>query len=377
MGIPVLKISKMSMVLLYLLLGIVLVARGELPDFPMTFREMEVHAGYYTAKGKYLGGIPKADKLSREIYECKDYHIAENGTGNATTCLQWRADESAGGSFQVGSCECRFMAPGDAYCTTWVCVQVERGTYCDDTCYVESNTDSVICDCDVENDSGLHCDTWSCKQIDSKGRVEYESYQCVRTSASGHYCEAWNGNVTASDEIEVVACECKYEWQGPQVCSYWECEELGLSTCTSSKRSWCDLGVSVGVGGGFGLIGVAFLCVCICSLAVDDVELSDNLKCTGGISAILWCCSWASGVVIWGGADGATYVGIMWGVPISVAFIVVAYGLHYKRYKTPLETRSEGIASRNGHRQPPIQPARVANKHVTRHQKSLARNNNN
>lgn len=370
MGIPVLKITKMSTVLLYLLPGIVLVARGELPDFPKTFREMKVEAGYYTAEGKYLGGIPRADSLSREIYECEDYHIPENATGNATTCMQWRADESAGGTFQVGSCECKYMSSDDAYCTTWVCVQVERGTYCDDTCYVESNTDSVICDCDVENDSGLYCDAWSCKQIDSEGRVEYESYQCLRTSASGHYCEAWNGNVTASDEIEVVACECKYEWQGPLVCSYWECEELGLNRCTSSKQSWCDLGVSVGVGGGFGLVGVAFLCLCICSFA-PRVEVNDSaIVRGGGICAIIWCCSWASGVVIWGGVDGAIYVGIMWGVPISAALIFVVYDLCSQ--PTP-KTTSGGITSRNGHRQPPIQPVGFANKGVVRPQRSLSR----
>lgn len=362
MGIPSLTITKMSTVLLYLLPGIVLVARGELPDFPMTFWEMKVQAGYYTAEGKYLGGIPKADSLSREIYECEDYHFPGNETGNATTCMQWRADESAGGSFQVGSCECKYPAPDDAYCSTWVCVQVEKGTYCDDTCYVESNTDSVICDCDVENDSGLYCDAWSCKQIDSEGRVEYESYQCLRTSASGHYCEAWNGNVTASDEIEVVACECKFEWQGPLVCSYWECEELGLNRCTSSKQSWCNLGVSVGVGGGFGFIGAAFLCVCLCSLAPRlKVDYDTKIRlCLGGIWAIIWCCSWASGVVIWGGVDGAKYVGIMWGVPICAALIFVVYDLCMQ-------------SSESEHRQPPIHPVDISKKSVVRPQRYVPR----
>ena len=84
--------------------------------------------------------------------------------------------------------------------------------YCDGDCYVESNTDAILCGkCDLENESRRFCDAWSCKQIDSKARLEYEAYQCLRTSPSGHYCEAWNGNVTASDEIEVVACECQYE----------------------------------------------------------------------------------------------------------------------------------------------------------------------
>lgn len=84
-------------------------------------------------------------------------------------------------------------------------------------CYVTTNTDSVLCQCDVENESGAYCDFWSCKQIDSEGREEYEEYHCQRESASGHYCEEWNGNVTASDEVEVVTCECVSEWSGDRV----------------------------------------------------------------------------------------------------------------------------------------------------------------
>lgn len=206
--------------------------QGVLPDFPMTVREMEVVAGYYTGGGQYRGGIPKLDDLSREIYECldDDYFFATandttasnatasaTNTGLATACMHWRADESAGGTFQLGSCECKFVE-NEAYCTAWVCVQAKEVEDCNGgDCFVTTNTDSVLCQCDVENTSGLYCDSWSCKQIDSEGREEYEEYHCQRESASGHYCEAWNGNVTASDEIEVVACECVAEWNGDRV----------------------------------------------------------------------------------------------------------------------------------------------------------------
>ncbi len=38
---------------------------------------------------------------------------------------------------------------------------------------------------------------------------------------------------------------------------------------------------------------------------------------------LMWCVGWAVGVVIWGGEDGATYVGIMWGLPILVTLLYV------------------------------------------------------
>lgn len=209
-------------------------AQGEFPDYPMTVTEMEVMAGYYTEGGTYLGGIPKLDDLSKEIYECldDDYFFAAvnettvtnatssaTGTTYATACMHWRADESAGGTFQLGSCECKSVQ-NEAYCEAWVCVQAKEVENCNSDgadCYVATNTDSVLCQCDVEKVSGLYCDSWSCKQIDSEGREEYEEYHCQRESASGHYCEAWNGNVTASDEIEVVTCECVAEWNGDRV----------------------------------------------------------------------------------------------------------------------------------------------------------------
>lgn len=101
------------------------VARAELPDFPMTLADMEVLAGYYSADGKYLGGMPKAHTLSREIYECTDFQYSEpsNTASNATYCTGWSADESYGGGFQLGDCECKSGASNGAYCSDWICDQ--------------------------------------------------------------------------------------------------------------------------------------------------------------------------------------------------------------------------------------------------------------
>ncbi|CAM9281965.1 unnamed protein product, partial [Hapterophycus canaliculatus] len=299
-------------------------AGAELPDYPMTLGDMEVLAGYYTSDGKYLGGIPHFDGLSHEIYECTDFLYAElNNTAasNATVCAAWSADESYG---ELGTCECKFYASNGAYCSDWLC---DQDPLLDRCCCCSDGNDSTFCQCDDDvgdSEDSLYCDSWSCKQLSPGGRVEYEEYHCQRSSPTGDYCEAWNGNVTASDEYEVVACECKANWNGDQVCSFWECEELGISTCKSAGASWCNLGVSVGVGGGIGFIGVLAICVRLIRISAKELAVSRTDVFVIMID-VLWCLAWFFAVVIWGGADGATYVGIMWGVPLAVTAVGCAY----------------------------------------------------
>lgn len=285
-------------------------AMAALPEFPMTFHEMEVKAGYYTENGKYLGGIPKADSISHEFYRCQNFNLP-NKASNVTACMEWKADELFGEELEGSTCKCRSLAD-DSYCSEWTCCST-------DSCSI----DAVYCQCDAENGSGLFCDSWSCSQIDSKESAEYEQYTCLETSDSGKYCDAWNGKITASEEIEVVACRCLKGLNGDHACPSWECKELGLSHCASSGGNWCNIVVSVGVGGGFGLIGV--ICLCVAIQAISDGEC-DKLLIYGllGIFGILWCSLWAAGVVIWGGADGALYVRILWGVPIAWTLIVSA-----------------------------------------------------
>ena len=111
-----------TMIFPFASLGIV---RAELPDYPMTLGDMKVLAGYYTADGKYLGGLPEFHALSREIYQCTDFQYSEaNSTAsNATFCTAWSADESFGGGFQLGTCECKSPAPNNEFCSDWICDQ--------------------------------------------------------------------------------------------------------------------------------------------------------------------------------------------------------------------------------------------------------------
>ena len=75
------------------ILGCSIFARAELPDYPLTFGEMKVLAGYYTAGGKYLGGRPKAAKQERQgAYECLAFNGGVPGNESAraspTVCME-------------------------------------------------------------------------------------------------------------------------------------------------------------------------------------------------------------------------------------------------------------------------------------------------
>lgn len=84
--------------------------------------------------------------------------------------------------------------------------------------------------------------------------------------------------------------------------------------------------MSIGVGGGVGLLGVLMICFGIGLVGRKNSEGQwDTAAGLKGIAlGTVWCLSWSSGVVIWGGEVGATYVGIMWGVPIVLAAVVAA-----------------------------------------------------
>ena len=86
------------------------------------------------------------------------------------------------------------------------------------------------------------------------------------------------------------------------------------------------MGVSVGVGGGFGFFGViAFglgLGGCMSGKKLRrglDLNLSSSELGCCMFFGIAWCLGWSAGVVIWGGVDGAMIVGIVWGVSLLVS----------------------------------------------------------
>lgn len=102
-----------------------------------------------------------------------------------------------------------------------------------------------------------------------------------------------------------------------------------------------------------GLLGVALICLGLCGVvtirpAKPSVRPTNRSASTNRSSSshfpkglavlfiifgVLWCLSWAVGVVIWGGQDGATYVGIMWGVPLLMTAAGLGLAVHLRRSK--------------------------------------------
>lgn len=308
---------------------------GSLPDYPLSKRELKVRSEYYTAGGKYLGGSPKYDE-ELELYDCTDFNIVEdnsttttscyNGEGNATVCMVWTTNEVSADEYEVGSCACEAITSA-SYCSAWTCAQTEIATTptCSGqdeyrTCYYESEQESTRCACDTADDTGAYCTTWSCTETESDGGQEFETYTRLTESSSAMYCEAWTGVIESSEEAEISSCECIQEVSEGGVCSYWECQEGGLTKCSHGGPSWCNLGVSVGVGGFFGFLGAAFVSSSFFALNMKK-PLDDSSNMVKIILGFLWMSGWSAGVVVWGGQDGAVYAAIWWGAVILGGFV--------------------------------------------------------
>lgn len=86
------------------------------------------------------------------------------------------------------------------------------------------------------------------------------------------------------------------------------------------------MGVSVGVGGGFGFLGIVAFGVGL-SVYNDKSSYTDHVF---GVFVmflgVVWCLGWSAGVIIWGGVEGATIVGIIWGTGLLGAIAMSMYG---------------------------------------------------
>ena len=143
----------------------------------------------------------------------------------------------------------------------------------------------------------------------------------MRESSDAEYCDAWTGVAEHSKEVTLSACECVDEWNSVAVCSYWECENRVMRRCSQAGPGWCNIGISVGVGGFFGSLGALFSSwglLCLVHRAKDSYFDSSGYDIFFGFA---WMAAWSVGVIIWGGQDGATYVGIWWGTIIVVGLL--------------------------------------------------------
>lgn len=295
-----------------------------LTDFPLGSRELEVRAGYYTASGKYLGGIPKIES-DTQLLECTGFKTdsdssatipttrtdgnataTTDGTeGNATMCMSWTSDEFGQGAKHVGTCSCQSVA-NDKYCAAWTCNQ--------------PGVVNTLCTCATEDvESKKFCSSWTCAETGLKGNQALGAYQCVTASNSSDFCEAWTGVIEGANNIEMSACECVGQWDGVSVCSYWECRERQLKMCLGASGSWCSIGVSLGVGGFIGSWGAVAIAYSIHNLYVYPPVPDSVIRI--GIPGFFWMTAWLVGVVVWGGQDGALYAGLWWGSIIVVGWL--------------------------------------------------------
>lgn len=87
--------------------------------------------------------------------------------------------------------------------------------------------------------------------------------------------------------------------------------------CNGAPSSWCNIGVSLGVGGFFGSWGAIVIASSIYFANTPDSDFVIGNAVTG----FFWMAGWSAGVVVWGGQDGALYAGLWWGAIILVGWL--------------------------------------------------------
>ena len=286
---------------------------GALPNYPMSRREMEVSAGYYTESGKYLGGFPHYVEVF-EFYECTAYTSDKNVSAttintterNATVCMTWTANMPGSEVYDGVNCSCQSLANA-AYCSEWTCRQQDVAT--------------TTCTCETADaDSQTFCSSWACREENSDGAQGIGEYQCLTASSNPDLCEAWTGVYAGSKKVESSTCACAEQQDRVEVCSSWSCQERHLVKCSRGGTSWCNIRVSIGVGCFFGSFGAMLIAFGFNSehKCIQDCSLWSSVT-----TGFIWMVGWFGGVVVWGGQDGAVCAGIAWGA-------IIASGLLYR-----------------------------------------------
>lgn len=286
---------------------------GDLPDYPMSRKQMEVRAGYYTEDGKYRGGLPHHIE-NKKSYECTAFNSDNVGSGtsvnttegNATVCMTWTANMPGSEVCDGGNCSCQSVASA-GYCDEWTCTQ--------------RDVTIATCNCEAADaDAQTFCSSWACLENGSDGGRGMGEYQCLTALSGPQFCEAWTGVYEGSKKVEDSTCACAEDLEGIGVCSSWDCQERHLAICSSGGGSWCNIRVSIGVGcffGSFGALLIAF------GFNYEQEYIADCSLWSYCMTGFIWMVGWFGGVVVWGGHDGAVCAGIVWGA-------ILAFGLLYR-----------------------------------------------
>ena len=228
--------------------------------------------------------------------------------------------EHRDGKHETGNCSCGETT--SPFCQQWTCNT--RFEYDCSTMY-ESKTcitkGTLNCDCIVPADNEQYCWTWHCRgdsNLKPGGYHENEDYECVSGDVTGEFCFRWHGNTSSKYQLESSACQCFA--RGERFCRYWQCRERGIGRCTHSGPGWCRLEISIGVGGGLGLLSFAFSVGFPLAVARGHQDLMTPPVVVVFFAA--FCLPWSIGVLIWGGSFGYPWVMLMW----SVGFIAIFFG---------------------------------------------------
>lgn len=290
------------MVLLMSFLHIGLGQESEEIDFEsdlLSWPRMKRYAGYRAEDGKYRGGLYKwARDEELELYRCV--------LNNTEHCLTWITRESSSEETEEGRCHC--LEDDTPYCASWVCSEVEiaRSADCsgDGPCRDITQAEHTECSCEETDADDRYCRVWRCFEDGADGFIEEEEYTCLEEDVSREYCFRWRGDISSSYELESSVCQCTY--RAETYCKSWECQERGLIRCAAHEGGWCDLNVSIGVGGGFGV--VCIIIGKIWALVSEEKYRYARLS----VWFLFGCLPWTAGVVIWGGVRGLPIVAGMW-----------------------------------------------------------------
>lgn len=326
----------MESILLSLAIMPVLKIGSVFPDFPFDEDELKIRTGYYSNSGKYLGGIPKHSTEFKR-FECTEFnyensHDAPLGI-ETTVCLGWTEEVIGSSERAVVMCSCDALTTA-GYCGEWTCSQLAVSfdpytsiSASETSSLNETQAERTECSCEIEDEVGKFCSTWTCAETMPGGGEQLKDYQCVRESSGFDYCEAWTGVSEDSEEVVLSACECVDEWNSVAVCYDWECESRIMGRCSRGGPGWCNIGVSIGVGGVFGSLGAL---LATCGLLRFVYRAKESYFESSGYDIFFgfgWMAAWSVGVLIWGGQDGAMFVGILWGGIVVVGLLC---GWHFK-----------------------------------------------
>lgn len=214
---------------------LLLVALSAAQDVPISRhvsdKELYTRAGYFTAAGVYMGGVP--EHLAKRGFDDND--CQERTTGNRSYCSFWRITQTGSSDEDSeGSCKClKGSLLHNKYCEAWFCSQVVTQSFsCGDDSYSCSRSFNKYkkCRCTQAAADGTFCTKWQCLGYND-GPVKTANWFCKDLASavvSGHatandYCYSFGSDQYSSEVQEAKDCVCTSD--AGQYCDRWICDK--------------------------------------------------------------------------------------------------------------------------------------------------------